>query len=191
MSEVSSKRSGKKKKSKVNREEDESSKSGKSSTSGKSASKKTKSGKHGRAEKAEVPEAQPVPWYLYYFCCFCVLPKKFRKSKRRLERERMERDARAAMEASSSLEAPPEVNPEVIVSEKHRAAVKIQAVVRGFQARQAVEEYWQHAISEASEHWLKIVRARELAWLEKERVIIARKQVHSPQCSFPQFTVHH
>lgn len=105
----------------------------------------------------------------YYFCCLCLLPKRFRKAKRR-----------AQQQLQSAIPVDAEVLPEqTIVSkdDKTIAAIKIQSVMRGFQGRQAMKEYWRMAIEEESAYWLAIIRARELAWLEKERRIVARKQV--------------
>jgi C4-dicarboxylate-specific signal transduction histidine kinase len=138
-----------------------------------SSSKKEKKDKE-KAAKPEVAVAEPVHFLLYYFCCFCILPKKFRKDKRRIEREkRAQQDAVeetevAVDDGAADLKA---VDPKVV------AATKIQAMVRGYQAKEAMKEYWQDALHEASQHWLQIVRARELAWLERERAIVARKQV--------------
>eukprot|EP01032_Pedospumella_encystans_P025989 gene25989-29356_t len=39
-----------------------------------------------------------------------------------------------------------------------------------------MSEYWKEALEEANAHWLKIVRAKELAWLIEERKLVARKQ---------------
>jgi hypothetical protein len=147
-----------------------------SKKSQKTGSKKSKSSKKEKekAVKPEVAVAEPVPFLLYYFCCFCILPKKFRKDKRRIEREK-----KAEQEAAEDYEAPvEEVEVDLKkVDPKTAAVTKIQAMVRGYQAKEAMKEYWQEAVHEASQHWLQIVRARELAWLERERAIVARKQV--------------
>lgn len=135
----------------------------------------------GKSKKKRALQAKPVTpesvhWFYYYFCCFCVLPKKFRKNKRKMELERVEQMERDARESATS-EAPMDIVAKEAPSLRYKAAVKIQSLVRGCQARQAMTDYWQTAIAEASEHWLKIIRAREMAWLEKERALVARKQV--------------
>jgi len=139
-----------------------------SSTSSKS-SKKLK-----KKKSIVVVEEKPKSSFLsYYFCCFCILPKRSRKQKRKLERERLERPN--SVETDDDEESKEEsVAPD---ASKQSAAVKIQSLVRGIQTRALMTEYWKEALEEANAHWLKIVRARELAWLIEERKLVARKQV--------------
>ena len=146
---------------------------GESSRSSKKHSKsKKKSGSDKKGQ--QLPAAQPVPWYLY-FCCFCILPKKFRKNKRKLDHEAKlkEKVDSEVIAGENVLEPDGQTEPSI----QHLAATKIQSIIRRYQAMDAIKEYRHEALKEANEHWMKIVRARELAWLEKERIIVARKQV--------------
>jgi hypothetical protein len=184
MSELGSKKSGKKRKGNKSESAEE---FGSGDKSEKNASKKNrsgKSGKSGKVAKVKPVVAEPVPWIYYYFCCFCVLPKKFRKNKRKMEQERREEEERVAREAAAAAAAEvPEPPGKFEPSIQHRAAVKIQALIRGYQAKQAMDEYWQLAVAEASDYWMQVIREREMAWLEKERKIVARKQVNFVLCS--------
>lgn len=123
-----------------------------------------------KAAKEEKKEGDATSTFSlsYYFCCLCLLPKRFRKAKRK---------AKQQIQIAVPVEA--DIQPDQTASkdEKKIAATKIQSVIRGFQGRQAMKEYWRMAIEEESAYWLAIIRARELAWLEKERRIVARKQV--------------
>lgn len=115
----------------------------------------------------------------YYFCCFCILPKRTRKLKRRAEK--------ASQELEESVETYEDEDEDEDSDDEREervaAAVRIQSLVRGFQTRGLMSEYWKEALEEANAHWLKIVRARELAWLIEERKLVARKQV----CTATQF----
>lgn len=108
----------------------------------------------------------------YYFCCFCVLPKQTRKLKRKAEKARQER--KESIATSEEEDGDDDSDDE---TEAATAAIKIQALIRGFQTRGLMSEYWKEALEEANAHWLKIVRAKELAWLIEERKLVARKQV--------------
>lgn len=108
----------------------------------------------------------------YYFCCFCILPKQTRKLKRKAEKARLETE-----ESIGTYEDEDDDDDSDDETEANTAATKIQARVRGFQTRGLMSEYWKEALEEANAHWLKIVRAKELAWLIEERKLVARKQV--------------
>lgn len=112
-----------------------------------------------------------------YLCCLCLLPKRFRKEKRRTEREKkLHEQANQPVIADNS-----EMQVTSTLGNKTdgtvNAVIKMQAVVRGFQGRRVMREWWRAAIEEESAYWLSIIRARELAWLEEERRVVARKQV--------------
>lgn len=140
-----------------------------SSTSSKS-SKKLK-----KIKSTVVAEEKPTSsFFSYYFCCFCILPKRSRKLKRKLEKERLERPS--SVETDNDEEGSEDDSVEPNASKKN-AVIKIQSLVRGVQTRALMQEYWKEALEEANAHWLKIVRARELAWLIEERKLVARKQV--------------
>ena len=126
--------------------------------------------KAARDERKDGDAATSTFSLSYYFCCLCLLPKRFRKEKRKAQRK---------IQNAVPVEAEAQPDQTISKDEKKIAATKIQAVVRGFQGRQAMKEYWSAAIEEESVYWLAIIRARELAWLEKERRIVARKQVRS------------
>ena len=125
-------------------------------------------------KKVEVPST-PVLWVYKYFCCFCILPRKFRKNRRKMEADKLREQELSDLERSAQEVVVP-LPTEQTIDIQATAAIKIQAIIRGFQGRQAMKEYWEDAISKENAYWLAIVRARELAWLEKERAIVARKQ---------------